>query len=384
MKTDFFRITGAIIALTGCAMMANAQGAPSGPVEVGVVEATLHEVPRTSTLPGRAVAYQEVELRPRVGGVVEEILYTQGQPLEVGDPLFRLDDSAYRAAEASARANVATAEANLPVLQAAYDRAERLSGKGYTEAEVESARASLAEGKATLESAKAALDYAQTELSWTVLKSPIEGRPDVSTVSVGDLVTAGQDDELTTIIRSDPVYVDMVEASSRVLSIRKAIDEGTLRQNDSIEATLMLENGDVYRGIGQMVTPGNSVSTTTGTMTVRFKFDNPHHVIIPGMFVRGEIVLGTMQAYLVPQRAATRSNSGQLTAFIVGEDGTAQQVTLEDDGSYQNSWIVREGLNEGDQIIVDGLSSLKTGQQVSPVAATIDETGIVRDIPAED
>ncbi len=382
MKLSVWKMAGAIIALTGIASMANAQGAPTGPIEVGVVEATLHEVPRVVTLPGRAVAFQAVELRPRVGGVIEEILYTPGQLLDVGDPLFRIDDASYIAAEATARADVAKAEANLPVAQAAYGRAEQLAGRGYTEAEVEAARASLAEAKATLDATEATLEYAQTELSWTTLKSPISGRADVATVSVGDLVTAGQADELTTIVRSDPIYVDMMEASARMLSVRKGIDEGTLKQNDILQATLRLENGDVYRGMGEMVTPGNFVSTTTGTVTIRFKFDNPHYVVIPGMFLRGEIVLGTMQAYLVPQRAATRGNSGQLTAFIVGEDGTAQQITLDDDGSYQNSWIVREGLNDGDQLIVDGLSSVRDGQAVTPVAAIIDEDGISRDADA--
>lgn len=379
MKVSLWKLIGAAIALTGSAAMANAQGAPSGPSEVGVVEATLQEVPRVVTSPGRAVAFQEVEVRPRVGGVIEEILYTPGQSLEVGDPLFRIDDSSYVAAEASARADLAKAGANLPVAQAAYDRAEKLSGRGITEAEVEAARGTLAEAKATLASAKAALKYAQTELSWTTIKSPIAGRADVATVSVGDLVTAGQADALTTIVRSDPIYVDMMEASARILSVRKAIAEGTLKQNDVLQATLMLENGDVYRGTGQLVTPGNNVSTTTGTVTIRFKFDNPHHVIIPGMFVRGEVVLGTMQAYLVPQRAATRGISGKLTAYIVAEDATAKQVTLDDDGSYQNAWIVRKGLNEGDRLIVDGRSSVRAGQAVTPVAVTIDDDGISRD-----
>ncbi|MEO9780030.1 efflux RND transporter periplasmic adaptor subunit [Sedimentitalea sp.] len=335
MKRSVWRMAGAIIALTGIGVMANAQGAPPGPMEarsmdVGVVVAKRQEVPRVVTLPGRAVAFQDVEVRPRVGGVIQEILYTPGQEVEVGDPLFRIDDSSYRAAVASAQANVATAEANLPVAQAAYDRADQLSGRGYTQAEVESARAGLAEAKATLESTKAALEYAQTELSWTTLRSPIAGRADVATVSVGDLVTAGQADELTTIVRSDPIYVDMMEASTNILSVRKGVHEGNIKQNDVLQATLTLENGDVYRGTGKMVTPGNYVSTTTGTLTVRFVFDNPHHIIIPGMFVRGKFGIGTMQAYLVPQRVATRSNSGKLTAYIVGEDSTAQQVTLED------------------------------------------------------
>lgn len=384
MKVSVWKMMGAVFALTGTGTIANAQFGPPGgmdlgPLEVGVIELTLQEVPRVVTSPGHAVAFQEVEVRPRVGGVIEEVLYTPDQLLEVGDPLFRIDDSSYVAAEATARANVATAEANLSVMQSAYGRAEQLAGRGYSEAEVEAARASLAEAEATLDAAQAALDYAQIELSWTTLKSPIAGRADVATVSVGDLVTAGQADALTTIVQADPIYVDMMEASARILSVRKGIAEGALKQNDALEATLTLENEEVFRGIGQLVTAGNSVSTTTGTVTLRFKFDNPEHVVIPGMFVRGDVVIGAMQAYLVPQLAATRGNSGKLTAYIVGEDGTAQQVTLEDDGSYENAWIVREGLREGDRLIVDGLSSLRPGQAVTPVAAIIDEDGVARD-----
>ena len=388
MRVGVWKMFGAALAFAGAATMASAQGGPpggmppAGPLEVGVIDMQMQEIPRIVTTPGRAVAFQDVEVRPRVGGVVEEILYTPGQLLEVGDPLFRIDDASYLAAVATARANLATAEANLPVKQAAYDRAEQLAGRGYTEAEVEAARASLAEAKATLDANKAAVDYAETELSWTTMTSPIAGRADVSTVSVGDLVTAGQADALTSIVTSDPIYVDMMEASARILSVRSAIAEGDLQQNDTLQATLTLENGDIYRGTGQLVTPGNNVSTSTGTVTIRFTFDNPDHIILPGMFVRGEIVLGTMQAYLVPQRAAMRGNSGKLTAYVIGEDGKAEQVTLDDDGTYQNAWIVREGLNDGDRLVVDGLSSVRAGQEVSPVAVTIDEDGVSRDIAA--
>ena len=388
MRVGVWKMFGVALALAGAATMASAQGGPpggmppAGPLEVGVIDMQMQEIPRIVTTPGRAVAFQDVEVRPRVGGVVEEILYSPGQLLEVGDPLFRIDDASYLAAVATARANLATAEANLPVKQAAYDRAEQLSGRGYTEAEVEAARASLAEAKATLDANKAAVEYAETELSWTTMTSPIAGRADVSTVSVGDLVTAGQADALTSIVTSDPIYVDMMEASARILSVRSAIAEGDLQQNDTLQATLTLENGDIYRGTGQLVTPGNNVSTSTGTVTIRFTFDNPDHIILPGMFVRGEIVLGTMQAYLVPQRAAMRGNSGKLTAYVIGETGKAEQVTLEDDGTYQNAWIVREGLNDGDRLVVDGLSSVRAGQEVSPVAVTIDEDGVSRDIAA--
>ncbi|WP_372838870.1 biotin/lipoyl-binding protein, partial [Phaeovulum sp.] len=133
MKVSVWNMIGVVLVLAGSATMINAQPAPMGQsgamkIEVGVVEMTLQEIPRVVTSPGRAVAFQQVEVRPRVGGVIEEILFTPGQVLNVGDPLFRIDDAAYLAAVASARANVATAEANLPVFQSAYDRAEQLAG----------------------------------------------------------------------------------------------------------------------------------------------------------------------------------------------------------------------------------------------------------------
>ncbi|WP_240722720.1 efflux RND transporter periplasmic adaptor subunit [Poseidonocella sp. HB161398] len=349
------------------------------PMQVGVIEMQRQDVPRVVTLPGRAVAYQSVAVRPRVDGVIEEILYDPGRPLKVGDPLFRIDDASYRAQVASDEADLAKAEANLPVAQSEYDRAQQLAGRGYTAAEVESARATLAEAKATLDAARAALDYSRTQLGWTTVTSPIEGRPDIAEVSVGDLVTAAQSDALTTIVRSDPIYVDMVEASARMLSMRQQIDAGQVTLNDDLEATLTLENGTVFHGTGTLVTPGNTVSTTTGTFTLRFSFDNPGYVILPGMFLRGEITAGTTRAFLVPQRAATRNNSGMLTVYLVGEDGKSRQITLEDQGSYQNSWIVLDGIEEGDKLIVDGLKSMQNGAAVTPVAVTIDEDGVTRD-----
>ncbi|MBB94246.1 MAG: efflux transporter periplasmic adaptor subunit [Rhodobacteraceae bacterium] len=368
--------TTALLAMT--ALAAAQQSAP--PMQVGTITLERQAVPRIVTLPGRAVAYQDVDIRPRVGGVVEEILYTPGADLSVGDPLFRIDDASYRANVAAAQSDLATAEANLPVAKAAYERAEQLAGRGYTEAEVDSARASQAEAAATLDAARAALDYAQTELSWTTITSPIDGVAEVASVSVGDLVTAGQSDALTTVTRMDPIDVQMLEASARMLELRQEIASGTLEQTPELEARLQLETGAIYEGSGQLVTPGTAVSTTTGTFTVRFRFDNPDRMILPGMFLRGEITVGTVQAYLIPQRAAERNNSGALTVFVVGDDGTAQQVVLSELGTYENAWIVPGGLDDGDKLIVDGLKSLQAGQAVTPVEVEIDENGLTRDV----
>ncbi|MGD9417427.1 MAG: efflux RND transporter periplasmic adaptor subunit, partial [Verrucomicrobiota bacterium JB025] len=355
-------------------------GAPSAPMEVGVVTMTKQSVPRTISLPGRAVAYQQVSIRPRVNGVIEEILYDPERPLAKGDALFKLDDASYVAAVAAAKAAVTSAEADVPVTQAAYDRAVRLEGSGYTTAQVEQARATLATSKATLESAKAALDYALTQLSWTTITSPIDGMAEAASVSVGDLVTNAQADALTTVTRLDPIEVTMLTSSARILAIRNEIESGTLIKKDSLDAKLKLEDGQIFESTGVLVAKGKTVSTSTGTASIRFRFDNPDRVVLPGMFLRGEIELGTVEAFLVPQRAASRNSAGLLTAFVVGEDDVAAEVEFSDIGTYQNNWVVNEGINEGDRVIVDGLKSMKAGTKVTPLSATINADGLVEKI----
>ncbi|MDK3019255.1 efflux RND transporter periplasmic adaptor subunit [Pseudodonghicola flavimaris] len=371
-----------LLGLTG-PDLASAQTMPgaAGPTAVGVVTMQKQAVPRSYTLPGRAVAYEQVDIRPRVDGVVQEILYTPGATLSVGDPLFKLDDASYRATVAGDEAELASAQASLTLAQTSYDRAQRLKGSGYTVAEVEAARATLAEAQAAVDAARAALDFARTQLSWTTIRSPIQGVAEVADVSVGALVTSGQSDALTTVTRLDPIEVDMLEASARVLSIRNQIDSGTMTLADKLDATLTLENGQIYQGSGTLVAPGSTVATTTGTISIRFRFENPDHLILPGMFLRGEVTLGTIQAYLVPQRAGSHDSAGNLVVFAADAGGTARQLALKDIGSWQNSWVVTEGLSDGDRIIVDGLKSLRAGAEVTATEVEITGTGLVRDAP---
>ena len=376
-------ITYILLATTsiGTASSSLAQQPPEGmqAQEVGVVKLERQPVPRTFNLPGRAVAYEQVGIRPRVDGVVTEVLYTPGTPLKVGDPMFQLDDATYIANVASKNADLVQAEADLPVKQAAYDRAIKLEGSGYTKAEVESAEADLASSKATLDAARAALEYAQTQLSWTKIVSPIQGYAEVSDVSVGDLVSSGQDSAMTTVTRLNPVYVDMRETSSRILEIWQIVDDGIISKTDDLSADIILENGETYTVNGSMVAPSATVSTSTGTVSMRFQFENPERKIMPGMFVRGTLQIGEMKAFLVPQRAAERNAKGELTVYIVDNNNKAKQLTLEEQGTYRNNWIVVDGLDEGQWLIVDGLKNMAAGTQVTPVEAVIDDEGLIKD-----
>ncbi|MGG7564830.1 efflux RND transporter periplasmic adaptor subunit [Rhodovulum sp. DZ06] len=366
------------LALIAAVPAAAQEGGPP-PAQVGTVALERTAAPMVVTLPGRAVAYQQVEIRPRAGGVIEEILYTPGARVTAGTPLFRLDDAALRAAAAAAAAELATAEAALSEAQSSYNRAQKLEGSGYSEAQVESVRTTLAQAQAAADGARAALDFAQTELSWAVIRSPIDGVVEVADVSVGDLATAAQADPLTIVTRLDPIDVDMLETSARMLSIRRQMDDGLLKMSDTLEASLTLEDGRTYQATGRMVTPAATVSTSTGAFQVRFRFDNPDRRILPGMFLRGVVRLGEVEAFLVPQRAAQRDKAGRLSVLIA-KDGVAERVEIEETGVHDNAWIVPEGLSEGDMLIVDGLKSLRAGAKVAPVPATVGANGLVRDL----
>lgn len=375
-------VIGSALMLAGLPLAAQtAGGAAAKPREVGVITAEKQEVPRSYVLPGRAVAYEEADIRPRMTGVITEILYEPGRAITRGTPMFRMDDTSARADLRAAEAAVGSARAEVNVSRSALDRAERLVGSGVTQADLETARAAYEKAAATLQSAEAALELAGIELGWTTVTSPIDGVSGLPQVSVGDLVTASQTDALAVVTRLDPIEVDMFEPSARMLQIRDEIESGRIRAADQLNITLTLENGTTYASKGALVASGNQVSPTTGTVEFRFRADNPDGRILPGMFLRGELEIGRIEGVLVPQMITTRDRAGALTVWLV-EDGKAVQRRIVADGSHQNAWVVVEGLEGGEQMVVDGTTNLRAGADLVPVPVRIDENGVVRDTAA--
>lgn len=364
--------------------LALAQDGPrgkDGPTQVGVMTMAEAEVPYTATLPGRAIAYQQAAIRPQVGGEIREIAYDPGRPVKAGDPLFRLDPETLAAALAAAVAKVAGAEASLTQARNTVTRYRRLEGSGVSAVDRADAEVALKQAEADLAAATAERDAAQLSLDRTEILSPIDGMADVPQVSVGDLVTANQAEALTTITQLDPIYVDVSESSARILRNRAQLSAGQLTRNGEMQTRLTLETGEEYRGAGRIVSPGIAVSATTGTVPIRLRFDNPDQLILPGQFLRVEMQMGSTRAVLVPQRATRRAADGTLTAFVA-RDGQAQQVTLNEQGTYRNNWIVNQGISPGEQLILDGLDDLRAGTAVQTVPVQIDDQGVVREAPA--
>lgn len=379
------RLTCALLAATAfysSTLPVHAQGMPGqGPVEVGIVTAQITTVPYSVTLPGRAVAFESANIRPTIEGIVEQVNYRPGVKLAAGDLMYTLQKDRYAAAAGAALAEKTGAEEAVAAAARTVERYSALVGAGVTQAQLEAAQTELLQARATLSSAQSAVTVANLDLAGTEIRSPIEGIPSVSEISVGAIVTANQTTALATVTRMDPIYVDMTESSARMLRTRNRIDSGDLVRGDKMDVALTLEDGSVYGGKGTFVSPGTTVSTTTGALELRLQFDNPERKILPGQFLRVTVTVGTSQAILVPQRGTKRGSDGKLSALIV-RDGKAARVVLTESGSYQNNWIVTDGVSVGDQVIVDGLKTLQAGAEVLPVPVSIDENGLVVDVKA--
>lgn len=353
-------------------------GQPGGPAKVGTLVLQSQDVPYVRTLPGRAAAFERTDIRPRVGGAIVAILYRPGATLSPGDPMFRIEDATYRAALASAKAAVSGAEAELSTARATAERYRALQGSAATAATLQTAEAAVARAESALAAARANLESAQIDLNHTTIASPIAGVAGKPEVSVGALVTANQTTALTTVTRLDPIYVDVTDSSAGMLRVRDRIAAGKLQQGDQIGLRLLLETGRPYDREGELVVLGTEVSSSTGTVDMRIRFDNPDRLILPGQFLRIEATLGTARAILVPQRATTRASDGTLSAWIVS-DGKVRRTQLDTSGSYRSSWVVTQGVQDGDVLAVDGLSALREGAEVTGIPVTIDALGVVRD-----
>lgn len=354
------------------------QRGASGPVAAGYTVVESAKVPVTLTLTGRAVAQNTTRVRPRVGGAITALLYTPGAAVQAGDPLFSIDPLTYEVALASAEASLRQVQADLTSAQTAYDRAERLRETNTASvAALDDAQAALLKAQAAMAAAEAERDLARAQLDWTTIRAPIAGIAGLPQVSVGDLVTQNQSDALVEIVQIDPVQVDVTEPWPLRLKIEARAAAGEVALSDP-KLTLLLDDGQRVSGTARLVSAGATVSATTGTRVLRFELPNPQGLIAPGMFLHAELQLGTETGVLVPQRATGRERDGSLFAWVA-VDGKAEKRKLTETGTAGNAWIVKAGLQPGEWLLLDGTANLREGQEVAPVPAVIDETGVVRD-----
>lgn len=358
---------------------------PAEPAEVGFISVQPERAVLTTQLPGRTSAYLVAEIRPQVNGLIQSRLFQEGAMVKAGDLLYQIDPAPYQAAFNQAKATLltseaelATAQANLPAIRS---RAERFQGllasHAVAQQDYDDASANLRQANATVNARRAAVEIstaavetAHINLGYTPIRAPISGRIGISTITVGALATAYQPTPLAVVQQLDPIYVDVVQASADLLSLRRRMETGRLKRNGSIQAKvkLLLEDKTPYDKTGTLQFRDVTVDPTTGSVTLRLVFPNPRQVLLPGMFVQAIIEEGVNdQALLVPQQGVTRDVKGNPVAWIVDKDAKVVERALVLDRAIGDRWLVTSGLDAGDRLIVEGLQKVRPGQQVRAV-----------------
>lgn len=364
------KITPALVLLLSACGGGGEQPAPAGPPEVGVVTVREQAVVLSTELPGRTSAYESSEVRPQVNGLVLERLFTEGDQVRAGQALYRIDPAPYEAQVASARAALARARsaiASTSALARRYNELVKINAISRQEAE--NATVSAQQAQADVAAQQAALKTAQIDLARTTIRAPISGRIGRSTFTTGALVSASQADPLTTIQRLDPIFVDIQQSSADVLRLRQQLLSGEIsREGGAARVRLKLEDGNAYPEEGVLKFTDVTVDPTTGSQVVRAQFPNNKGLLLPGMYVRAELVEGTRgNGILVPQSAVSRDEKGAPTVMVAGAQGKVEMRKLTAPRTVGTNWLVTAGLKPGDKVIVEGAQNLRPGATVKPV-----------------
>ncbi|MCK9995725.1 MAG: efflux RND transporter periplasmic adaptor subunit [Candidatus Krumholzibacteria bacterium] len=341
-----FAIAG-ILLLAGCDK-GEAPPQSREPV-VSVVTVGTQNLTLTNEMTGRTVPYRIAEIRPQVNGIILERLFEEGSQVEKGQTLYLIDPAPYQVA-------LDNAEANLAAIQLRKDRFEDLlPDHAVSQQDYDDAVAGVKSWQAQVKAARINLDY-------TNLTAPISGRIGRSNVTEGAIVTAYQPVYLATIQQLDPMYVDIPQSTAEVQRLRRELAGGTLNQSGTGQNIVRLveEDGVVYPLEGTLQFRDISVNPTTGSVILRAVFPNPNGTLLPQMFVRALVNEGVSEnAILVPQQGVSRDSKGDPFAWIVDAEGQTQIRELVLDRAIGDKWLVTEGLAAGDQLIVEGLQSLR-------------------------
>lgn len=346
-----------------------ATAAPQSAPQVEVVTLSHSSLANTTELPGRTTDFRQAEIRPQVNGILQQRLFIEGQLVEAGQTLYKIDAAPYQAALANAKANLASAKA---VAHNAKLKAERLKGllgsKAVSQQDYDDAQAALMQADATVASAEAALKTAEINLDYTTIKAPIAGQIGRSFVTEGALLTANQSQVMATVRQLDPIYVDLTQSSAELLKLKKQVAATAL---DNVKVDLLLEDGSTYAEQGNLQFSEVAVDPSTGMVTLRAVFPNNHGELLPGMFVRATLYHGVdSQALLVPQAAVSRTPKGEASVLLVNAEQVVEARLIETGRAVGQHWQVLSGLKAGDSVIVAGLQKVRPGAKVQAKQAS--------------
>lgn len=360
------------LSLAGCGE--SEPEAPASPpaMKVGAAAVVVRDVPESLELVGQTVGSSDIEVRPRVSGIVTAMLFKEGSVVNQGDKLYTIDSSEWQERVAAAEGTLAAARTRLADAENQRRRYEPLAKiNAISQLDVEKARAAEGAARGEVEAAAASAELARINLGYATVTAPISGLVGMSAAKVGDFVgSVGTSGPLTTISKIDPIHVRFSISEREYLDLSRRFPASNGGANKgSLELTLA--DGSSYDQKGTINFADRQVDPATGTLTIEAAFPNPASLLRPGQFARVKAPIGiTKDALLVPQRAVIELQ-GIYNVFVI-RDGKAEMRRVVVGPRVDSLWVITQGLERGEKVIVDNLQRMRQG---TPVEVT--------DVPAE-
>lgn len=376
MKRNKFNITillvifGYAVILSSCN---NKEAGQATPPDVEVVNVIQKDVPIYREFVGQAFGLQDIPIRARIEGFLEEIAFDEGTRVKKGQLLYRIDAQPFLAEEASQKSKVAEAETYLVNATNELRRYEPLVKiNAVSQSDYDAALASKEAAEASLEAAEANLEMARIQLSYTRILSPINGLIGKTNARVGEFVGRSPNPViLNTVSKIETIRVQFFLPETDYITLARIMDMEALEEKptdreDRVDIQLILADGSLYDEIGHIDFIDRNVDTSTGSMLVQASFPNHNSLLRPGMYTKVKIELAVAEdALLVPQRCITELQ-GQYSVYIVDENNAVQARQVKATIKIDDLWLIEEGLQKEDKVIISGLQKVAAGAQVNP------------------
>ena len=351
-----------ILFLSSCEQKNDANQKAQNPIEVGYINPKKEPINLEIELIGKVKAKELALVRPQVSGIIEKQLFKEGSFVKQGDILYKIDSATYKATLNQSLALLNSAKASLISAEAKSKRAEELlKFDGISKQEADEIKASYLQAKALVEQRAAELENAKIDLNRCEIKAPISGYIGISNVTVGALVNANQSEELVNIRDTQTVFVDLSQSYNEILNLKSIGD-----LEDDIEVSLKFDNGFEYPIKGKLEARELSVDESSQTVTLRAVFNNPNNLLLSGMMTKAILKSKkSIDGFLIPQQAVLRDQKANPIVTLVTPENKTITKIVKIQRSVGNKWLILDGLEESDKIVVEGLNKINSRSVVS-------------------
>jgi membrane fusion protein (multidrug efflux system) len=358
------RALACLAALLPLALAACKEAAPAAPPpDVVVTNVVQQDVPIYFEWVGTTDGNVNAQIRARVNGYLQTRNYQEGAVVHEGDLLFQIDPRPYKAALAQANGELGRASAALTKTQQDVTRYTPLARDGaVSQQELDNATQAQRAASAAVDSARAAYDKAKLDLDWTQIKSPITGIAGIAIAQVGDLI--GESSILTTVSQVDPIKVSVPISEQEYMRFAQRV-QGADPKNASVE--LILADGSVYPERGTVSVANREVNVQTGTLMVVNLFPNPKNLLRPGQYAKVRAVTETQRGVVVVPQRSVQELQGIYQVAVVDPENKVAIRGVKAGARAGNLWVISEGLQPGERVIVEGVQKVRDGLTVNPL-----------------